>query len=96
MSYGDSANPFMGDYRVALIRNPKVDLAVAVAASSAFPPFLSPAVLKLNPADFDPTTNAKGLGMKIADVLAKQLGGSFSAGPNPAGRGACFAVSFPC
>jgi two-component sensor histidine kinase len=48
------------------------------------------------PADFDPTTNAKGLGMKIADVLAKQLGGSFSAGPNPAGRGACFAVSFPC
>lgn len=56
MSYGDSANPFMGDYRVALIRNPKVDLAVAVAASSAFPPFLSPAVLKLNPADFDPTT----------------------------------------
>jgi NTE family protein len=50
------SKPFMGDYRVGLIRNPKVDLAVAVGASSAFPPFLSPAVLKLNPADFDPTT----------------------------------------
>ncbi len=51
-----SSKPFMGDYRVGLIKNPKLDLAVAVAASSAFPPFLSPVVLKLNPADFDPTT----------------------------------------
>jgi NTE family protein len=51
-----SSKPFMGDYRVGLIRNPKLDLAVAVAASSAFPPFLSPVVLKLNPADFDPST----------------------------------------
>jgi two-component sensor histidine kinase len=47
------------------------------------------------PAGFDPATNANGLGMKIADVLAKQLGGSFSAGANPAGKGACFAVTFP-
>jgi NTE family protein len=51
-----SSKPFMGDYRVGLIRNPRLDLAVAVAASSAFPPFLSPVVLKLNPADFDPST----------------------------------------
>ena len=50
------SKPFMGDYRVGLIRNPKVELAVAVSASSAFPPFLSPAELKLNPADFDRTT----------------------------------------
>jgi len=50
------SKPFMGDYRVGLIKNPKLDLAVAVGASSAFPPFLSPSVLKLNPADFDPTT----------------------------------------
>jgi len=46
----------MGDYRVGLIRNPRLSLAVAVAASSAFPPFLSPVSLKLNPADFDPLT----------------------------------------
>jgi len=51
-----SSKPFMGDYRVGLIKNPKLDLAVAVAASSAFPPFLSPVVLRLNPADFDATT----------------------------------------
>jgi NTE family protein len=50
------SRPFMGDYRVGLIRNPTVELAVAVGASSAFPPFLSPAVLKLRPADFDPAT----------------------------------------
>jgi NTE family protein len=50
------SRPFMGDYRVGLIRNPRLDLAVAVAASSAFPPFLSPVPLKLNPADFDPLT----------------------------------------
>jgi NTE family protein len=50
------SKPFMGDYRVGLIRDPKVDLAVAVGASSAFPPFLSPVVLKLNPGDFDPST----------------------------------------
>jgi len=50
------SKPFMGDYRVGLIRNPKQDLAVAVGASSAFPPFLSPVQLKLNPADFDPAT----------------------------------------
>lgn len=50
------SKPFMGDYRVGLIKNPTADLAVAVAASSAFPPFLSPVTLKLNPADFDPTT----------------------------------------
>ncbi len=50
------SKPFMGDYRVGLIRNPTTELAFAVGASSAFPPFLSPATLRLNPADFDPTT----------------------------------------
>jgi two-component sensor histidine kinase len=46
------------------------------------------------PAGFNPATNVAGLGMKIADVLAKQLGGSFAAGANPAGKGACFTVTF--
>jgi NTE family protein len=52
------SRPYMGDYRVGLVRNPTTDLAVAVAASSAFPPFLSPAELKLQPSDFDPNTPA--------------------------------------
>jgi NTE family protein len=50
------SRPFMGDYRVGLIRNPTLDLATAVAASGASPPFLSPAQLKPRPTDFDPTT----------------------------------------
>lgn len=51
-----SSKPFMGDYRVGLINNPTLELAVAVAASSAFPPLLSPVVLKLDPSTFDPKT----------------------------------------
>src|SRR6185369_9148895 len=50
--------PYMGDYRVGLIKNPTTELAVAVAASSAFPPFLSPAQLELDPSDFDSKTDA--------------------------------------
>jgi NTE family protein len=38
---------YMGDYRVGLIENPQVSLAAAVAASSAFPPVLSPATLRI-------------------------------------------------
>src|SRR6185369_12716212 len=52
------SRPFMGDYRVGLIRNPTTEVALAVAASSAFPPILSPAELKLDPAAFDPATPA--------------------------------------
>jgi NTE family protein len=46
--------PYMADYRVGIVKNPKIDLAVAVAASSAFPPVLSPVELDLDPADFTP------------------------------------------
>lgn len=42
------SRPYMGDYRVGLIRNPDVKLSVAVAASSAFPPFLSPLTLPIS------------------------------------------------
>ncbi len=52
------SRPYMGDYRVGLVRNPTTEIALAVAASSAFPPFLSPAQLELNPSDFDPNTPA--------------------------------------
>ena len=41
------SKPYMGDYRVGRILDPTIDLAVAVAASSAFPPVLSPCVLDL-------------------------------------------------
>ena len=48
------SKPYMADYQVGVVRNPKVDLAVAVAASSAFPPILSPVELDLDSASFDP------------------------------------------
>ena len=41
------SKPYMGDYRVGRIVDPTIELAVAVAASSAFPPVLSPCVLDL-------------------------------------------------
>jgi two-component sensor histidine kinase len=45
--------------------------------------------------DFRPEASTSGLGMKVVGALARQLGGTLSAGPNPAGRGACFTVTFP-
>ena len=47
------SKPFMADYRVGLVRSPKTALAKAVAASSAFPPLLSPVELELEPNDFE-------------------------------------------
>jgi NTE family protein len=46
--------PYMRDYRVGEVKNPTVSLARAVAASSAFPPVLSPMVLRLDPSTFTP------------------------------------------
>jgi NTE family protein len=48
------SKPFMADYLVGIVKNPTVTIAKAVTASSAFPPILSPCVLKVNPADFTP------------------------------------------
>ncbi len=45
---------YMGDYRTGLVRKPAVELAVAVGASSAFPPFLSPVHLDLTGQHFEP------------------------------------------
>ena len=46
--------PYMRDYRVGKVSNPTIPLAAAVAASSAFPPVLSPMVMKLDSAAFTP------------------------------------------
>lgn len=42
----------MADYKVGIVPNPVVELAVAVAASSAFPPVLSPLRLAVDPTRF--------------------------------------------
>jgi NTE family protein len=42
----------MADYKVGEIDRPELPLADAVAASSAFPPVLSPYILRVDPSDF--------------------------------------------
>jgi NTE family protein len=42
------SKPYLADYRVGRIHHPEIPLAVAVAASSAFPPVLSPSTLDLS------------------------------------------------
>ena len=48
------SRPYIADYRVGMIRNPTVELAVAVAASSAFPPILSPLQLEFPVTAWEP------------------------------------------
>ena len=48
--------PFIWDYRVGKIPRPAIEVATAVAASSAFPPPLSPLVLNFNETDFERDT----------------------------------------
>lgn len=44
------SRPYMGDWRVGRVERPALRLALAVAASSAFPPVLSPLEIQLDPA----------------------------------------------
>ncbi len=53
------AKPYMADYRVGMVPHPRVSLGTAVAASSAFPPFLSPVSLPLDPNAFQETSRGE-------------------------------------
>jgi NTE family protein len=46
------SKPYLADYRVGQVLHPDLPLAVAVAASSAFPPVLSPCTLDLEHEDW--------------------------------------------
>ena len=46
--------PYMRDYRVGEVKQPTIPLATAVAASSAFPPVLSPVEMRIAPDSFTP------------------------------------------
>ena len=52
------SRPYLADWRVGMVKNPTTSLATAVAASSAFPPVLSPLTLKLDPATVLPLQGA--------------------------------------
>jgi NTE family protein len=47
------SKPYAGDYRIGLIKSPVFPVALAVTASSAFPPFLSPVVISVDPSAFE-------------------------------------------
>lgn len=53
--------PAMRDHRVGSVPSPELRLAVAVAASSAFPPVLSPVRLELDADAYDPPTGGEDL-----------------------------------
>lgn len=48
------SKPYMRDYRVGEVKDPELTLSRAVAASSAFPPALSPMEMRLDPSNFTP------------------------------------------
>jgi NTE family protein len=50
--------PYMGSYRIGLIRDPRVRLAQAVAASAAFPPVVSPLTVAFDPNALEATEGA--------------------------------------
>ena len=66
--------PYMRDYRVGEVKSPKIQLAVAVAASSAFPPVLSPATLELDPNEFTPGTEPLHREPYTSDVVLSDGG----------------------
>jgi NTE family protein len=49
------SKPYMRDYQVGEVKNPTILLSQAVAASSAFPPVLSPARLSLKMSQYSPS-----------------------------------------
>lgn len=63
------------DYRVGSIDRPRFRLAEAVAASSAFPPILSPFVLDVEPGDF--THSEAGLDDKFRSAVSLTDGGVY-------------------
>jgi NTE family protein len=50
------SRPYMADYRVGVVRSPVVELAMAVGASAAFPPVLSPLRLEVDASSYAPPT----------------------------------------
>jgi NTE family protein len=67
------SRPYVADYRVGMIRNPTIELAEAVAASSAFPPVLSPHRLELDPASWEPPSGEKSEDLHSGVYLAQAV-----------------------
>jgi NTE family protein len=70
------SKPYMRDYRVGTIVHPQVELAVAVAASSAFPPILSPLRLEVDASQYGPPEPGEDLHVEpyLSDVVLSDGG----------------------
>jgi NTE family protein len=73
------SRPYMGDWQIGLIRDPAFSLARAVAASSAFPPVLSPLTISddVDPSDFDTSTVGPLFGPPYNDTVVLSDGGVY-------------------
>lgn len=69
------SKPYMRDYKVGSIEKPTLRLADAVAASSAFPPVLSPFVLNVGKEDF--TVREPGMVDSFFDEITLTDGGVY-------------------
>jgi NTE family protein len=49
---------YLADYRLGIMLKPETPLSIAVGASSAFPPFLSPTIIKFNDGQIHPCTGS--------------------------------------
>ena len=70
------SKPYVADYRLGLARGLAVPLAVAVGASSAFPPYLSPATLHIPTDAWDPDV-PQGLADGVRDPIVLTDGGVY-------------------
>lgn len=69
------SKPYMRDWQVGRVDHPTVSLADAVTASSAFPPVLSPYVLRIGPDDF--THVETGVGDEMLEDITLTDGGVY-------------------
>jgi NTE family protein len=79
------SKPYMADYRLGRVMNPDVRLAIAVAASSAFPPFFSPLKLAVDPDSY--VADAEGAGEEEATTMGDVELRPFRAQPHLADGG---------
>ena len=70
------SKPYMRDYRVGMIAKPEVEVAVAVAASSAFPPILSPLRLEVEASRYEQPMQGEDLHVEpyLSDVVLSDGG----------------------
>jgi NTE family protein len=71
------SRPYAADYRVGTIRDPEIELADAVAASSAFPPILSPFEIDLRDANWDTVDGNELLGSEWRAKIRLSDGGVY-------------------